>query len=341
MEQKRTIWIVLAAGIFLCVVLGAAVILYSAEARKNTTALQKRNEGSVWMSPELAEQNTKNDLYASSSPRAESSKLPELAKSDGPEEIPAVSSGAVDAPVAKAADVSAAPKKPENVFSPATMPAAPAAPAGDQAGGLSSENVTVIATGKTNVYNMGETSTTTIDLNDLSAYQKDEVSSGNVTAQNKAAATAIRETSSAHKSASTQAAPKKVYEEPKASASSTSSKAVAQKKSAPAKPAVAKSTPAKAAPAKTAPAQPTTSRFWVQAGSFTTTKNADEARSELESNKIPCEVFTSDVSGVLHYRVRVGPYTTKSEAEYWKQRIDEIPLFSKSGSFVTSTKSTS
>ena len=337
MEQKRTIWIVLAAGIFLCVVLGAAVILYSAEARKNTTALQKRNEGSVWMSPELAQENKAGDLYASSAVRAESSKLPELAKSEGPEEIPAVSSRPVDAPATKTVETPSARKDEANVFA-ATPPATSSAPtvatsaainADQSANGLSSENVTVIATGKTNVYNMGETSTTTIDLNDLSAYKKDESASSNVTAQNKAAATAIRETSSAHKSASTQATPKKVYEQPKAQASSTSSKAVAQKKSAPAK------------PAPVAATQTTTNRFWVQAGSFTTTKNADEARSELESNKIPCEVFTSDVSGVLHYRVRVGPYTTKSEAEYWKQRIDEIPLFSKSGSFVTATKSTS
>ena len=335
MEQKRTIWIVLAAGIFLCVVLGAAVILYAAEARKNTTALQKRNEGAVWMSPELAQENKASDLYASSSPRAESSKLPELAKVDGAEEIPAVSSTPVDAPASKASDASSNKKAEANVFAATSV--ASSIDQSDQSAndqntnGVSSENVTVIATGKTNVYSMGETATTTIDLNDLSAYKKDETPSGNVTAQNKAAAAAIRETSSAHKNASTQATPKKVYEQPKAQASSTSSKAVAQKKSTPAKPAVAKS----------APAQPATSRFWVQAGSFTTTKNADQARSELESNKIPCEVFTSDVSGVLHYRVRVGPYTTKSEAEYWKQRIDEIPLFSKSGSFVTATKSTS
>ena len=56
MEQKRTIWIVLAAGIFLSVVLGAAVILYASEAKKNTTALYQRSAGSVWMSPETAQQ---------------------------------------------------------------------------------------------------------------------------------------------------------------------------------------------------------------------------------------------------------------------------------------------
>ena len=54
MEQKRTIWIVLAAGIFLMVVIGAAVILYAPEARKDTTALVQKENGTVWMSPEVA-----------------------------------------------------------------------------------------------------------------------------------------------------------------------------------------------------------------------------------------------------------------------------------------------
>ena len=63
MEQKRTIWIVLAAGIFLMVVIGAAVILYAPEARKDTTALVQKENGTVWMSPEVA-QHKKDELMA-------------------------------------------------------------------------------------------------------------------------------------------------------------------------------------------------------------------------------------------------------------------------------------
>jgi len=49
-------------------------------------------------------------------------------------------------------------------------------------------------------------------------------------------------------------------------------------------------------------------------------------------------VFTyKDSKGNLFYRVRVGPYTTKSEAEYWKNRIEAIDLFAKSGSYITNS----
>lgn len=76
--------------------------------------------------------------------------------------------------------------------------------------------------------------------------------------------------------------------------------------------------------------------WWVQAASFTSLKYADEARNTLGSNKINADVFTyKDSLGKVFYRVRVGPYLTKSEAEYWKSRITQIDDFSKTQSFVT------
>lgn len=94
-----------------------------------------------------------------------------------------------------------------------------------------------------------------------------------------------------------------------------------------------------AAPAKTTakPAAPVTApKYWVQAASFTNKKSADTARSTLDDNRIPAEVFTyKDGKDNLFYRVRVGPYTTKSEAEYWKNRICMIDLFKETQSYVT------
>lgn len=112
---------------------------------------------------------------------------------------------------------------------------------------------------------------------------------------------------------------------------SAASKSVA---SAPAK------APAKkvaAAPAKKAPVL--SSKYWVQAASFTSKKSADNARATLDDNKIPAEVFTyKDNKDKLFYRVRVGPYTTKSEAEYWKTRVCKIDLFKDTQSYVTEIK---
>ena len=39
----------------------------------------------------------------------------------------------------------------------------------------------------------------------------------------------------------------------------------------------------------------------------------------------------------LFYRVRVGPYTTKSEAEYWKNKILQIEQFKDSKAYITDT----
>ena len=114
---------------------------------------------------------------------------------------------------------------------------------------------------------------------------------------------------------------------------SESSKAVA---SAPKAPETPKKTVA-AAPAPKAPAL--SSKYWVQAASFTNKKSADSARATLDDNKIPAEVFTyKDNKDNLFYRVRVGPYTTKSEAEYWKTRVCKIDLFKDTQSYVTEIK---
>lgn len=296
MEQKRTIWIVLAAGIFLMVVIGAAVILYAPEARKDTTALVQKENGTVWMSPEVA-QHKKDELMENSS--------------------------VVSAPVE---DVKAV--EDTSVVSSIATPAE---------GTTQIENMTVIATGNTNVYSIGADGPATIDLNNVREVADEPA----VKAQNRAAEAAIRETNTvrrnvevsdvlvenSYKDVSKATASSNVRRAERSSSANVSSPV---KKAAPA----AKRTEAKA-PAKV---ERIPDRFWVQAASYSAKKNADEARSVLEQKKIQCEVFTfTDAKGTLYYRVRVGPYTTRKEAEYWKKKIDEIPLFSKNGSFVTNS----
>ena len=103
-----------------------------------------------------------------------------------------------------------------------------------------------------------------------------------------------------------------------------------------------KETPASAKP-KTAAApapksEPKKTQFWVQVAAYSNKKGAEGAREVLDSNKIPADIFTfKDNKDKLFYRVRVGPYTTKSEAEYWRTRIIKIDEFSKAESYVMST----
>ena len=116
-----------------------------------------------------------------------------------------------------------------------------------------------------------------------------------------------------------------------AAGSSKASSAKTEKKSSGSSTAKAAPAPAKQGSGTTSTAAP----YWVQVSSYAAKKNADEARAELDKNQIPCEVFTFTKDGKLYYRVRVGPYTTKKEAEYWKQRIDSIDMFKGAGSYVT------
>jgi cell division septation protein DedD len=108
--------------------------------------------------------------------------------------------------------------------------------------------------------------------------------------------------------------------------------AVTQRPAAVTKPAPAATTVAPA-PAPVKPAA--TNQYWIQAAAFTSKNNADNARVALESAKIPGEVFThTGTDGKIVYRVRVGPYTSKSEAEYWQSQIGQIKNFAGSQTFV-------
>ena len=86
-------------------------------------------------------------------------------------------------------------------------------------------------------------------------------------------------------------------------------------------------------------AEPKKTQYWVQVAAYSNKKGAEGARSILDENKIPSDIFTyRDNKDKLYYRVRVGPYTTKSEAEYWRTRIIKISdIDNANDSYITST----
>lgn len=86
--------------------------------------------------------------------------------------------------------------------------------------------------------------------------------------------------------------------------------------------AVKKPAPKKVAPKKVAP--PKEKVYWIQVASFLDQIYADQARETLAASKIDSDVFTKETGGKTYYRVRVGPYKTKSEAEYWMSIVRDI-----------------
>lgn len=102
-----------------------------------------------------------------------------------------------------------------------------------------------------------------------------------------------------------------------------------------AKPA-AKAVPAKAAPTKTVRVD----EYWIQAASFTSRARADELKESLGQRGLAALITVKDISGKSWYRVRVGPYAKKSEAEGWLGRIKAVPGCEEAGIWTTSVERT-
>ncbi|MDR2054203.1 MAG: SPOR domain-containing protein [Treponema sp.] len=97
----------------------------------------------------------------------------------------------------------------------------------------------------------------------------------------------------------------------------------------PAKPASPAKTPA-AASKPAAQSRPTYDAYWVQAGSFSTKVHADGVKETLASKGITSIIENRDLDGKTFYRVRIGPYTSQNEADYWLALIQTLDGFEES-----------
>lgn len=301
MEEKRILWISAAVGIFLLIVIGAAWILYAPHKNADSASIltQEQNENTWILTPQ-----------ASGSALAEAPK----------EEVPARPAGTAPAVLPSDAAVS-------NEIS-------------DQANTVQSKDLTIISNNTTVFAKDG---VTTIDLTASGRapeQQAIEAPAGSENARDVKTVVPAQSDNEVGAAETAQTRNVKPATAGTQSAQSTQAQksAPSAQKAAAAKPAnsAAKSTgKPKAAAAKTASVP---DRFWVQAASFTDKENAENARSILANEKIPAEVFTyRDKNGKTFYRLRVGPYTTESEAQYWNSRIKLIEHFSSTQSYVTNS----
>lgn len=298
MEQKKTLWIVAAVGVFLLVVIGAALILYS-PAVQNKSPVQTSLSYSDGLNSFSSVSSSENEnIFRNSEIFPENNEVSEVSKN--PDVSP------VEEPVNEKEESAGQRVKVENAT-------------------LYSDNVYLIENtpAVTAV-------TTVIDLNALKPSAPD--------AKNYASQESFNEPKTEQKNQTSEnsspvVVPQKKVAEQKEFTQKTSSKAVAKTSSTPAVKQTA--VPAKktvSKPAETKASVPDT--YWIQVGSYEVKKLADDARKILENNKIPNEVFTHKEKGKLFYRVRVGPYTTKQEAQYWQKCIRAINEFSEVESYI-------
>ena len=344
MEQKRTLWILLATGIFLLVVLGFAMLPFASSARTKSDARALRDDGIIWVAPsssnssssnlpEISNQNNESqNEFSKDLNLTENENIADFSNFQS-QENPLTS--AISSPKEGTTQIS------ENLKSSSQIPYA-------------TDNLTVISTGTTNFYDYSSKNSsdsdeiTTIDLNNLKKSQGSTVQAQNQTTQK-----AIQETQNSKLQQEKLAENKNYQNQSDESVSKTSVKSASTQNTKNLSSTKSNSTATSSvSSAKTSSAKNTASnnstvekptekipdRFWVQAASYTSKKNADEARAILDENKIQCEVFTyTDSKNNLYYRLRVGPYTTKTEAEYWKNRIDSIELFKNNNTYVTNS----
>jgi len=305
MEQKKTLWIIAAVSVFLLVVMGAAMILY------NPSAGASRKVASIKPVEKTAQTQTQS------------------------------SSGWTNS----------TPVEPAGTSSPQVTDMF-----------VVSENTTVLDLGQTNASTAAapENQSTTIDLNALKRELAADAALSQTNPQNINITVNVSDKNNTAKVEEPPVVLTTEYYTGKAKEAEEFEKATAVKKTEaavakaePAKPAAKTNTStavakapstssgtAKAAPAKTSTATKAAAvtRFWVQVAAYSNKKTAENARSVLSDKKINSDIYTyEDNKSKLFYRVRVGPFTTKSEAEYWQSKIVEISDFSKAGSYVTST----
>lgn len=83
---------------------------------------------------------------------------------------------------------------------------------------------------------------------------------------------------------------------------------------------------------------PIENKFWIQASSFASKINAEELKAALTKENFVSEIFTfTDAKNTLFYRVRIGPYTTKSEAEYWQGQLASLASLKGVETYITNT----
>ena len=310
MEQRRILWIVAAVGLFLLVVVGFALILYSPNKNQDPIITQNQSTNDIWASTQNAIPIDPN--YQT--PNLQGTPLENIVALSGTQVQQGLTSQ-LDNPTQngmiqqnQSQEMQTQPYLAQPVANGNNvLPSDSMALVGKQV-----QDVTVIS-GNTKVITSGST---TIDLTGLtvnSTSQPVVTQNTNTQTENTVVPTSTKTTSTTSTKAST-----KTTSTTKASSTKTTAKV---------------SSTAKTASTKTETLAP---KYWIQAGSYSSKKNAEEARSALSAEKIASEIFTyTDANGNLFYRVRIGPYTTKSEAEYWQSRVALIEKFSGAKTYIT------
>ena len=78
--------------------------------------------------------------------------------------------------------------------------------------------------------------------------------------------------------------------------------------------------------------------FWIQAGSYLSRSRAEEANVSLAKAGVTGRITSVNVSGETYFRVRIGPYEAKAEADKFLTWLKDIESFE--GSYISEVYTT-
>jgi DedD protein len=78
--------------------------------------------------------------------------------------------------------------------------------------------------------------------------------------------------------------------------------------------------------------------YWVQTGSFSVKARAEGVKETLASKGISSIIENREIDGKTFFRVRIGPYTSQEEADYWLPLIKSINGFENSQVWKTQSR---
>jgi cell division protein FtsN len=68
----------------------------------------------------------------------------------------------------------------------------------------------------------------------------------------------------------------------------------------------------------------TPKKYSVQVGAYHSKEEADANRASLSLNGFNAKIFITTKNGTTYYRVRLGPFENKSEADHIKEKVDKL-----------------
>ena len=78
--------------------------------------------------------------------------------------------------------------------------------------------------------------------------------------------------------------------------------------------------------------------YWIQAGSYLSRSRAEEANVALGKTGVTGRITSANISGETYYRVRIGPYEAKAEADKFLDWLKDIDSFE--GSYISEVYTT-